>query len=305
MNPAYEFDFETLEKHPELQSDPNFLNMGFGGSLVDEIDKEMMGTIPVYRPFQDSSYNPNLSDTVIVGQNALARSSSYDVHSGLNQQNPSYKQNSGKIRPQMKNFSTDNFHQTNQRPMAQETRFQNLPPSFAGRSSAASVLPYPNRETIQKSRSHGSLDRSKGLMRSDSTLERSTSNLSSVEEEEGGQTGEITFSWLEHFKEPNKPKKPVFKACVNCKKAHLACDTSRPCKRCVHLGKTATCVDVEHKKRGRPKSQKNMTPEELEEHQQKIANQYQSQMARSSSDLKNGASFRPNPSINPDRKSVV
>ena len=51
----------------------------------------------------------------------------------------------------------------------------------------------------------------------------------------------------------SKPK-PVFKACVHCKRAHLACDNNRPCKRCVHLGKSATCVDVEHKKRGRPKS---------------------------------------------------
>ncbi|KAK9761664.1 hypothetical protein K7432_013270 [Basidiobolus ranarum] len=47
-------------------------------------------------------------------------------------------------------------------------------------------------------------------------------------------------------------KKNVGRACVHCKKAHLACDESRPCKRCVHLGKSF-CVDVEHKRRGRPK----------------------------------------------------
>jgi len=28
---------------------------------------------------------------------------------------------------------------------------------------------------------------------------------------------------------------------------------SRPCKRCVSVGKDDTCRDVEHKKRGRPK----------------------------------------------------
>ncbi|KAJ1969132.1 hypothetical protein IWQ62_000819 [Dispira parvispora] len=53
---------------------------------------------------------------------------------------------------------------------------------------------------------------------------------------------------------PNRPiKTHVPSACANCKKAHLACDISRPCKRCVAMGKTATCVDVQHKKRGRPK----------------------------------------------------
>ena len=49
-----------------------------------------------------------------------------------------------------------------------------------------------------------------------------------------------------------KRQKHVRKACIHCKKAHLACDESRPCKRCVHLGKT-DCVDVEHKRRGRPR----------------------------------------------------
>lgn len=28
---------------------------------------------------------------------------------------------------------------------------------------------------------------------------------------------------------------------------------SRPCKRCVHLGKSDSCIDIKHKKRGRPK----------------------------------------------------
>ncbi|OUM65221.1 hypothetical protein PIROE2DRAFT_60200, partial [Piromyces sp. E2] len=37
----------------------------------------------------------------------------------------------------------------------------------------------------------------------------------------------------------NKPtKKHCSKACINCKRAHLACDTSRPCKRCVSQGRT-------------------------------------------------------------------
>ncbi|KAE8144414.1 hypothetical protein BDV25DRAFT_171576 [Aspergillus avenaceus] len=55
---------------------------------------------------------------------------------------------------------------------------------------------------------------------------------------------------------PQKPtrrtKAHVASACVNCKKKHLGCDPARPCRRCVLSGKEATCVDVRHKKRGRP-----------------------------------------------------
>ncbi|KAJ2509869.1 hypothetical protein H4217_008132 [Coemansia sp. RSA 1939] len=49
-----------------------------------------------------------------------------------------------------------------------------------------------------------------------------------------------------------KPHVPS--ACTNCKKAHLACDLQRPCRRCVNSGKCSTCKDVQHKKRGRPRS---------------------------------------------------
>ncbi|GAN06154.1 hypothetical protein MAM1_0113c05632 [Mucor ambiguus] len=57
---------------------------------------------------------------------------------------------------------------------------------------------------------------------------------------------------------PITKKKPtktthVPTACINCKKAHLACDLSRPCKRCSTLGKSDSCIDIKHKKRGRPK----------------------------------------------------
>ena len=50
-----------------------------------------------------------------------------------------------------------------------------------------------------------------------------------------------------------KRSKHVGKACTHCKKAHLACDNERPCSRCRHLNREY-CVDVEHKKRGRPRS---------------------------------------------------
>ncbi|GAM85098.1 hypothetical protein ANO11243_031010 [Dothideomycetidae sp. 11243] len=42
-------------------------------------------------------------------------------------------------------------------------------------------------------------------------------------------------------------------ACNNCKKAHLGCDSDRPCKRCCSSGKQDSCADVPQKKRGRPR----------------------------------------------------
>ncbi|RKP22251.1 hypothetical protein SYNPS1DRAFT_32175, partial [Syncephalis pseudoplumigaleata] len=48
-------------------------------------------------------------------------------------------------------------------------------------------------------------------------------------------------------------KTHVASACYNCKRAHLACDESRPCQRCRASGKIDGCYDVQHKKRGRPK----------------------------------------------------
>ncbi|SAM02569.1 hypothetical protein [Absidia glauca] len=54
-------------------------------------------------------------------------------------------------------------------------------------------------------------------------------------------------------------KPHVRTACINCKKAHLACDAERPCKRCISVGKTDSCYDIQHKKRGRPKLREKFT----------------------------------------------
>ena len=68
---------------------------------------------------------------------------------------------------------------------------------------------------------------------------------------------------------PGKRQKHVRKACIHCKKAHLACDEARPCKRCLHLGKT-DCIDVEHKRRGRPRS----SPEKKRVAQMSVPQEY-------------------------------
>ncbi|KAG2224560.1 hypothetical protein INT45_004405 [Circinella minor] len=63
--------------------------------------------------------------------------------------------------------------------------------------------------------------------------------------------GTSSSSSLIPKKRPSKSHVPA--ACVNCQKAHLACDVARPCKRCVQSGREDTCFDVQHKKRGRPR----------------------------------------------------
>ncbi|KAG9234042.1 hypothetical protein BJ875DRAFT_377255 [Amylocarpus encephaloides] len=58
-------------------------------------------------------------------------------------------------------------------------------------------------------------------------------------------------SYFSSPKAQRKPPKPhVSSACVPCKRAHLR---QRPCSRCITNGKEDTCVDVQHKKRGRPR----------------------------------------------------
>ncbi|KAI5868478.1 hypothetical protein GGS23DRAFT_32963 [Durotheca rogersii] len=54
-------------------------------------------------------------------------------------------------------------------------------------------------------------------------------------------------------KSQRKTKGHVASACVPCKRAHLRCDAQRPCSRCMSNGKEDSCVDVQHKKRGRPR----------------------------------------------------
>ncbi|TPX70921.1 hypothetical protein SpCBS45565_g01404 [Spizellomyces sp. 'palustris'] len=61
----------------------------------------------------------------------------------------------------------------------------------------------------------------------------------------------------------NKRSKQVTRACNHCKKAHLACDDQRPCRRCKHLGKE-DCMDVEHKRRGRPRNSRSKNRKRFE-----------------------------------------
>ncbi|KAL8714328.1 MAG: hypothetical protein Q9220_001659 [cf. Caloplaca sp. 1 TL-2023] len=74
-----------------------------------------------------------------------------------------------------------------------------------------------------------------------------------------------------------RAKAHVPSACVNCKRKHLACEMKRPCNRCLQTGKEATCVDVQHKKRGRPRLREEETLREvafgIDVHAEAYANQ--------------------------------
>ncbi|KAI9472450.1 MAG: hypothetical protein EXX96DRAFT_489018 [Benjaminiella poitrasii] len=75
----------------------------------------------------------------------------------------------------------------------------------------------------------------------------------------------------------------VSAACINCKKAHLACDVSRPCQRCISTDKADTCRDIQHKKRGRPKMLRDANNNKIRPTPQQklplLANQQQSKPA--------------------------
>ncbi|KAJ5567952.1 hypothetical protein N7450_010438 [Penicillium hetheringtonii] len=71
--------------------------------------------------------------------------------------------------------------------------------------------------------------------------------LSALEQTAAGPSNRVLAQ-----KSTRRTKAHVASACVNCKKKHLGCDPARPCRRCVLAGKASSCVDVTHKKRGRP-----------------------------------------------------
>ncbi|ORY08298.1 hypothetical protein K493DRAFT_295091 [Basidiobolus meristosporus CBS 931.73] len=65
-------------------------------------------------------------------------------------------------------------------------------------------------------------------------------------------TIEISYPTPPPSRPDNIKKVYVQKACINCKSSHVACDTSRPCLRCLRSGKSSTCIDASRRKRGRP-----------------------------------------------------
>ncbi|KAJ1564053.1 hypothetical protein HK096_009813, partial [Nowakowskiella sp. JEL0078] len=62
---------------------------------------------------------------------------------------------------------------------------------------------------------------------------------SDVDETSMKAPGKSTKASIARKRSSGKPN--VARACSNCKRAHLGCDESRPCQRCLGLGKQDTC----------------------------------------------------------------
>ncbi|CDS10967.1 hypothetical protein LRAMOSA03231 [Lichtheimia ramosa] len=57
-----------------------------------------------------------------------------------------------------------------------------------------------------------------------------------------------TASMPNETRKPVQRKKKAARACIHCQKAHLTCDDSRPCQRCIKRDLASTCTDGARKK---------------------------------------------------------
>ncbi|MBW0518919.1 hypothetical protein O181_058634, partial [Austropuccinia psidii MF-1] len=86
-------------------------------------------------------------------------------------------------------------------------------------------------------------------IRTTSRISISDSNSNSILESRKNSANNNIISPL-----TTAPRSTVSVACTNCRSAHLACSDGRPCRRCLQTGRAGTCMDVEPKKRGRPRT---------------------------------------------------
>ena len=134
-------------------------------------------------------------------------------------------------------------------------------PANAPSVSSVKSRHYDDLGSTATSTPRTSVQSNTSISREDSNDDRSSGNLDSPEAQHltAGAPGIA-----------RRAKAHVPSACVNCKRKHLACETKRPCNRCVQTGKEvsispnpagklgltskqSSCVDVQHKKRGRPR----------------------------------------------------
>ncbi|KAH0578174.1 hypothetical protein H2248_004049 [Termitomyces sp. 'cryptogamus'] len=81
-----------------------------------------------------------------------------------------------------------------------------------------------------------------------------------------GQPGYMRPVYYDRVPAPRPKRTQVKIACTNCANVSKRCDESRPCQRCIKLGLSETCFDVQRKerqkgiKRGPYKSKKKLPP---------------------------------------------
>ncbi|KAI7877347.1 hypothetical protein K492DRAFT_150727 [Lichtheimia hyalospora FSU 10163] len=72
--------------------------------------------------------------------------------------------------------------------------------------------------------------------------------MSSTMTATAGTAAPSPSSSTQNEKRPVQRKKKAARACIHCQKAHLTCDDSRPCQRCIKRDLASTCTDGARKK---------------------------------------------------------
>jgi len=69
---------------------------------------------------------------------------------------------------------------------------------------------------------------------------------------------DVDFKTGDNSKQAKRHQVP--KACTNCQRLHVKCETERPCKRCLKNGNQSSCVDVPRRQRKSRKRKGKMSP---------------------------------------------
>ena len=84
---------------------------------------------------------------------------------------------------------------------------------------------------------------------SESSHQDMEENSDSDQDDSDGEESDEKGSSKGKSRNKNKKRGSYTKrACINCRTAHAACDSGRPCKRCIQLGKADSCRDAERKR---------------------------------------------------------
>ncbi|KAG8970022.1 Transcriptional regulator of nonfermentable carbon utilization [Tulasnella sp. 419] len=109
-------------------------------------------------------------------------------------------------------------------------------------SASGSGVAGPSRTTMTASVANGKRRPANGTP----SAKRKRSSMSVTPEEGAGvSSGDATMA---DQQAASTKKKKANRACCHCQKAHLTCDDSRPCQRCVKRGMADTCAEGHRKK---------------------------------------------------------
>ncbi|CAH7684540.1 hypothetical protein BY996DRAFT_6430794 [Phakopsora pachyrhizi] len=131
-----------------------------------------------------------------------------------------------------------------------------MEPASGGRSTTSSLLGSSVIYRGETSRvGPSALSTSSNLLRTQSR----NSNIPPPESSKSIRSEQKSYGSVAPPSQSSATRSTVSVACTNCRSAHLACSDARPCRRCVQTGRSSTCIDVEPRKRGRPRAS-DLTP---------------------------------------------